>query len=133
MLTENDVIDAVVSYLKGKGWNIDAISRTNQRGIDILAKKGRSSLAIEAKGGTSNRRGSSRYGKPFTTSQKLDHVSCALYTAVSVVSDGKHRAGIALPSDAKHMDLITRIKPALKALKMIVFLVDDDRTVREIK
>ena len=71
MLTENDVIDAVVSHLTGKGWNIETISRTDQRGIDILANKGRTSLAIEAKGETSNRRGSSRYGKPFTSSQKL--------------------------------------------------------------
>ena len=133
MLTENDVIDAMVSHLKGKGWDINTISRTDQHGIDILAKKGRSSLAIEAKGGTSNRRGSSRYGKPFTTSQKLDHVSCALYTAVGVVSDGKHKAGIALPSDPKHTELIRRIKPALKTLKMIVFLVDEDRTVQELK
>ena len=133
MLTEDDVIHAVVSYLNGKGWHIDTISLTNQRGVDILAKKGRCSLAIETKGATSNRHGSSRYGKPFTTSQKLDHVSCALYAAVSVVSDGKCRAGIALPSDPKHRELITRISPALKALKIIVFLVDNDCTVRKLK
>ena len=63
LLTENDVIDAVVLYLKNRGWCVESVSYTNQRGYDVLAKKGKKSLAIEAKGGTSSKNNTARYKK----------------------------------------------------------------------
>ena len=131
MLTENDVIDAVVLYLKNRGWCIESVSYTNQRGSDVLAKKGKKSLAIEAKGGTSSKNYTARYKEPFNTGQKMDHVANALYKALSVVSCGNHRAGIALPSDTRHKKLIEEVKPALKTLDVVVFLVDSDGTVQK--
>lgn len=133
MLDENDVIDSVVSYLKDDGWHIENVSSTDQRGFDILARKDHSSIAIEAKGETSSKRGTNRYGKPFSGSQRLSHVSRALYKAACVVSSESHRAGIALPCTEGHMKLIENIVPALKKLDIVVFLVRHDRTVQEIK
>ena len=132
MLTENDVIESVVSHLGANDWRIVHERRTHQRGIDILAKRHGNTLAIEAKGGTSNRPGSARYGQPFTANQKKSHVSRALYTATCEVSKGEHQAGIAVPSDPEHERLMKAILPVLRRLKIKTFLVQDNRTVREL-
>lgn len=60
MLTENDVVDAVVKHLQRDGWRIECTSSTNERGHDILATKGKTKLAVEAKGGKSSKSGTSR-------------------------------------------------------------------------
>ncbi len=131
MLTENDVVKAVAKHLQMGGWRIEHTSSTGDRGHDILATKGETTLAIEAKGGTSSKPGTNRYGKPFNSSQKRAHVAAALYKAVVVFGTGRCRPGIALPSDDRHRKLIKEIGPALNALHVTVFLVDDDSTVRE--
>ncbi len=133
MLNENDVIASVILHLQDNGWHIENVSSTDQQGFDILARKGQSSIAIEAKGETSSKHGTKRYGKPFSSSQRLSHVSRALYKAACVVSNESHRAGIALPCTAGHKKLIKDIAPALKKLNIVVFLVRHDRTVQEIK
>ncbi len=46
-------------------------------------------------------------------------------------SGRNHRAGIALPSDPGHRELIKKIAPALKALNVVVFLVDNKCSVRK--
>lgn len=63
----------------------------------------------------------------------MSHVSRALYRAASVVSNGTHRAGIALPCTEGHIKLVKEIAPALSVLNIVVFSVKRDRTVREIK
>ncbi len=133
MLTENDVIEAVVLHLQDGGWNIENTSSTVQRGFDILARKGQSSIAIEAKGETSSKCGTNRFGKPFNGNQRKNHVSRALYEAATVVSNGRHKAGIALPCTEGHIKLVEDIAPALTALNIVVFLVQHDRTVRKMK
>jgi len=127
MLTENDVVDAVVNRLSEDGWCVVSTSNTNERGHDILATKGGTTLAIEAKGGTSSKTGSRRYGKEFNSGQRLSHVSRALYKAASVFSAGQYRAGIALP--ATHLKFVMEIRAALEALDVSVFLVEDDGAV----
>ena len=131
MLTENDVVDAVVKHLQKDGWRIERTSSTSERGHDILATKGETTLAVEAKGGTSSKPGTNRSGKPFDSGQKRSHVAVALYKAAEVFGTGPYRPGIALPSDDRHRTLIEAIGPALDALHVMVFLVDDDLTVRE--
>lgn len=126
MLTENDVIEAVVSHLERSGWAILSTCSTGQHGIDILAERGGKQLAVEAKGGTSATLGTKRYGKPFTANQKRTHVAVAFLTAAQVVSEGKSSAGVAFPNDSEHVKLIKRILPALRALDIQVFLVGDD-------
>lgn len=129
MLTENQVVDAVAKHLQKKGWRIEHKSSTKEQGPDISARKGETTLAVEAKGGTSSKPRSSRYGQPFGSAQKYDHVAKALYEAARVFSAGQHRAGIALPSDHRHRGLIEEIRPALDVLDVTIFLVDDDCTV----
>ena len=92
MLTENDVVRAVAEHLRRGGWHILSTSNTGETGYDILAKAGGTTLVVEAKGGTSSKPVTKRYGKPFTPNQKFDHVAKALYTATAVASAGKcHR------------------------------------------
>ena len=132
MLNENDVISAVVRYLKENGWRIENTSTTDQRGFDIEASIGETSLVVEAKGETSSKFGTKRYGKPFTSGQKKDHVAVALYTAAKLISDGQHKVGIALPSDNVHKRLIDTIDPVLKTLGVVVYLVHPDQSIEEI-
>ena len=131
MLTENEVVDAVAEHLQKGGWHIVRTSSTKQRGHDILAMKDRTTLAVEAKGATSASPDSNRSGEPFTSSQKRTHVAKALYKAACVFSAGQYRPGIALPSTDRHLALIEAARSALEKLHVAVFLVDDDRTVRE--
>jgi Holliday junction resolvase-like predicted endonuclease len=126
MLTENDVIEAVVSHLKHRGWAILSTCSTGRHGIDILAEKGGKKLAVEAKGGTSATLATKRYGKPFTANQKRTHAAVALLTAAQVASDGEFSAGVAFPNDSEHIKLITRILPALRTLEIQVFLIGQD-------
>lgn len=88
MLTVNDVVDAVVKHLQKNGWHIERTSSTSERGHDILAKKGKTMLAVEAKGGKSSKPGTSRYGKSFDSGQKRAHVAVALYKAATVFGTG---------------------------------------------
>ena len=129
MLTENQVVEAVASYLKSHGWQIRRTSTGRQRGFDVLAKRHGRSLAVEAKGGGSGTKGTRRYGKPFTSNQKRSHVGMALLSAAQIVSKGEHNAAIAVPDDPEHRKLVTRIGPVLKRLGITVYLVAPDMSV----
>lgn len=131
MLNENQVVDAVAGHLQDDGWRIVSTSSTSERGHDVLAARGETTLAVEAKGETSSDPHSRRYREAFSSSQKHDHVAKAFYKAACVLSAGQHRAGIAVPSDERHRELIEGIGPVLKVLGVAIFFVDDDRTVRE--
>ena len=131
MLTENDVVEAVAGHVKDQGWEIIETADTHQRGHDILAQRNGIDLVLEAKGGTISKN-THRRGLPFTSSQKHDHVAMALYTVAYVFSEGRCRPGIALPSDDRHRKLVKDILPALESLRVLVFLVDEDRTVQEV-
>ena len=120
MLTENEVIDAVAEHLQKCGWQVVHTSNTHERGHDILAMKGETTLAIEAKGGTSSKPGSSRYEHGFDSGQKRAHVAAALFKAATVFSAGRYRPGIAIPSDDRHLTLIQAVGSALDALHVAV-------------
>lgn len=132
MLTENDVVKSVAAYLTQQGWNIQNICSTNQHGVDILAEKQGKTLAVEAKGGTSATKGTKRYGKPFTGNQKRTHVAVALLTATQVVSEGTYAAAIAFPDDHEHSRLIEKILPALRTLKIRIFVVAENGKAHEL-
>lgn len=136
MLFESDVIDAVCAFLQTWGYNIRQKLGPTQRGDDIVAvKQGAMSfqLCIEAKGETSSKKGSNRYGEPFDAAQIRVHVAEALYKAASVLSRrGAHvdvRAGIAFPSTHRHQDRIAHVEPALRHLGIAVFFVSEDGAV----
>ena len=87
MITENDVVRAVADHLKVQGYRIDRQLSTLERGTDIDAvhlSRGER-LLVEAKGSTSSKVGSSRFGKPFSLSQAKSHVSVAFYYGATLV------------------------------------------------
>ena len=130
MLTENDVVEAVAHHLRQAGWVVLQTRTTSQHGIDILAEKDGQKLAIEAKGGGSAKAGSARYGLHFTPNQKRTHVAVAILKALQTLCEGGCQVGIAVPNDTEHLRLISGVLPSLTLLKILVFLVGSDRTVR---
>lgn len=129
MLTENDVVNSVVVHLQKEGWDIIKTCSTVQRGVDILAEKDGKKLAVEAKGGTSARKGTKRFGKGFSLNQKKTHVAVALLTAAKVSSKGEYEAAIAFPDDNQHLNIIRGIFPALKRLGVTTFVVSENQKV----
>lgn len=136
MLFESDVIDAVCAFLQRGGYDIRQKLGPTERGDDIIAvKPGAESfeLRVEAKGETSSKSTTRRYGKPFGSAQIRVHVAEALYKAATVVSTpSEHvdtRAGIALPSTQKHRRLIAQIEPVLRDLEIAVFFASEDGAV----
>jgi len=127
MLTENDVIDFLVLYLKNNGYTIEHISYTNQRGDDIVAKKEDKYLYIESKGQTSSDPKSKRYNLGFDSAQKKIHVAEAILKAMETkCKHPNENVGIAFPDDNRHRTVITNIFSLLKKLDIIVFFVNED-------
>lgn len=129
MLNENDVIAVVKTFLNAAGWTITRTSSTTQTGPDLEAVHPASArrLYVEAKGATSARPTSSRYGQPFSASQVRDHVANALYAAAKVREDDL--SAIAVPRNRAHAKCVHAIRHALTALKIAVFWVDGDNVV----
>lgn len=138
MLTENDVVLAVVKYLKKNGFEILSQATTIQRGIDIKAKDKKSEvhLFIEAKGATSSKPKTKRFGKPFNNNQIESHVSRAILKLMKITSNiptnQKIKVAIALPDNEGHRKLIKKIYPSLTRLKIGVFWVKDNLKVENI-
>jgi Holliday junction resolvase-like predicted endonuclease len=132
MLTENDVVQAVVGHLESKGYQIVSALTTSQQGIDIVAEHPltKKRLLVEAKGGTSSKEGTANYGNPFTSNQAKTHVSVAFYYAAMLQQ--KHEGAevaLAFPLDETHRALVKSISSALKLLGVSVYFVDCSRGV----
>jgi len=138
MLLESDVINAVCNKLKSHGYSIHQKLQTNQHGDDIIAIKPGSrprKLFIEAKGETSSRKSSERYGKPFDSAQVRVHVAEALFKSSQVLSRETNDnfetiSGIALPDSKNHRSYIEMIQPVLTQLKIVVFWVDKNNQIQ---
>jgi hypothetical protein len=129
MLTENDVVQAVALHLKTEGYRIDKACSTSERGVDIIATHPATGkpLLVEAKGATSSKAGTARFGKEFTRNQAKSHASVAFYYVTKLRQrhslEGASVA-MALPDDTNHRELIKDIRSALDALSIGVFFVD---------
>lgn len=130
MLYEKQVVDGVCRFLTKKGFRITQSLATTEHGEDIraLAPDRKQQVTIEAKGATSSRAGSNRYGKPFDSGQVRDHVAKAIYCAAQFVSTDT-LTGVAFPKNDAHVKCVSRILPALKRLRIEVFWVGADKTV----
>ena len=72
-LTENDVVDAVCSELRARGWTIESRASTTERGVDVVARgPKRAVLRVEAKGATSSKASTARHGHPFSSAPGED-------------------------------------------------------------
>ena len=130
MLYEDDIVDAVCAHLRRNKFTVIQKLSAKERGDDIIATgRGRiSKLHIEAKGETSSRRGSGRYGSPFRGFQIQDHVANAFFRAAKMAIDGRV-GGMALPKNTAHEQCVATIQHAIDALGIIVFWVAPDRSV----
>jgi hypothetical protein len=136
MLLEFDVITSVCNKLKEKGYTIKQCLQTNQQGDDIIAIKeedSRIELYIEAKGETSSREGSSRFGKPFDSAQVHVHVAEAFYKACEVLARNHNgvvvKAGVAFPNNDLHRTFVKKIHPIIYQLGIAIFWVEGNGQV----
>lgn len=128
MLTENDIIEILVEYFRTLGYTDIKSMSTLQRGIDITALNSKGiRLCIEAKGETSSKPLSNRYGKPFQGKQIASHVGGAILKTMVTMNDPKYQScefGIAFPLN--HENLVRKFLPSLHILKIKVYLVSPE-------
>jgi hypothetical protein len=127
MLDENDVIGALAEYLKRDGYDVLKQLHTTEKGVDLIARRGKLGpfLHVEAKGGTSSRQGSNRFGKPYTQSQVFDRVSKGFYTAVLLRSKNPlpDEVGLAVPDTPCFRDYLVPIVDIANILRIQIFVV----------
>ncbi len=133
MLYESDVVEAICKYLELNGYVIKQKLGPKQQGDDIIAEKNNGQkriLYIEAKGETSSKDFTARYGKPFSNSQVRVHVAEAFYRCAEVISRGENggeiRTGIGLPDTRLHRNFINKIKIARDKLDIAIFWVQQN-------
>lgn len=80
-MNENHVIAALKGHLLRRGYKLVSECSTTMRGIDLVMKKRGKEIRVEAKGSTSSRENSRRFGKAFTDAQCHDHFSRAFFKA----------------------------------------------------
>lgn len=123
MLTESEVINAVCQFLKNHRYRVTQKLSETQAGDDIVAfSPNGKKIMIEAKGETSSKPHTARFGKPFSPNQAHDHVSKAFFRAAFYAAQ-KISAGIALPKNDTHIACVDKIQPILGKLKIEVFWV----------
>ena len=138
-MKEDQIIDTLTQFLIHKGFtvNYEDIKKGNSPGIDILARKGNERWFIEVKGGTSGRKGSSRYGKEFTDSQVNSSMSTALFKTLQNTSNPKYefkkgvdRIGMAFPEIDSYIRYHTTVAEHLTKLDIVTFWVQEDGNIR---
>jgi len=136
MLDENDVIEILSAYLTQEGYEILQALHTTERGIDIIARKpgkvGR--LFVEAKGGTSSREGSNRFGEPYTKNQVFDRVSKGFYSVIRLYTEHPNPDEVAFagPDTPWFREYLQPIVPITQEFGIKIFLVSEDRGVNRL-
>jgi hypothetical protein len=133
VLTENDVVDAVCEFLVAADAEITERATTMQRGPDIVATLGARSLIVEAKGATSSKSETNRFGKRFGRGQVGHHVARAFFTCAALVgdrADPTRLAAMALPDGALHRAFADHINVAREKLGIGLFWVDGNKKVQ---
>ncbi len=130
MITENQVVESVAKFLTSNGWSIKQQLTTTQSGYDIIAQKEGVNLYVEAKGGTSSKPGTKRYGLPFTDSQAKDHIAKSIWQCGRALTEfAECEVGIALPKEYYHVKFIDEISVLLNNSNVRVFWVDENLVV----
>jgi Holliday junction resolvase len=121
---------AVAKFLRAKGWKVVSTCNEQTRGDDIVAKKGRKEIRIEAKGEGSSKDSTKRYGNTFKREQVLTHVAAAFYRAAAMAQENDCLIGMAFPENEHHRIYVGRIQKKLSELGFLVFWVSPEKTVR---
>ena len=125
MLDENEVVEIIARHLSKQGYEIKQKLSTKQKGIDIIAMKGEQRLMIEAKGETSSREGSQRYGKPYTASQVFNRVAKGVDTSIKTAEEcADHEVScLAFPDSKLFREYLSSVINSLKMIGIVVFMV----------
>lgn len=136
MLYESDIIKAVCGFLSFQGYRIAQQLKETQRGEDIIAiSQDGKEVFIEAKGETSSKELTARFGKPFDRAQVRNHVASAFFKAACKIRSDNNPlicSAIALPKTRHHIEMVEQIIIALKLLQIEVFWVDSEGSVEVI-
>ena len=132
-MNENEITDAVCAHLRTSGYEISKRCFTTDQGIDIVASQNGRECLIEAKGGTSSREGSARYGNPYTESQVFDRVAKGFYTVACLRSEKGDEPviGLALPDTRWFRKYVAKISRSAKVLRITIYWVHPDKLVME--
>lgn len=137
-MDENVVISSLCTYLEQRGYEVSQRLHTTQQGVDIVARErstGRD-LVVEAKGATSSREGSARFGKGFTRTQVFDRVAKGVFTSLELRAKYPDRlridVALAVPDFPMFRKYLEPVKIQLTAAGLRVFLVRADGTVQEL-
>jgi hypothetical protein len=134
-LDENEIITAVCSHLERKGFTVKQRLHTTEQGVDIIAIDPTTARThyIEAKGGTSSRDGSARFGKEYTQSQVFDRVAKGVFTALELRAAHPNRETevvcLAVPDVRFFRRYLTPVAPQLAAAGLQVLFVSADHSV----
>lgn len=130
-MNESDVVEAVCSFLRHEGCIIDHRCSTLERGVEICASKYDPRYFIEAKGGTSSRHASARYGKGFNSSQVFDRVAKGFYTAACLRNEQGSDAviGLAFPDLPMFRRYAKPLNAAVRALNVTIYWVQESKSV----
>jgi Holliday junction resolvase-like predicted endonuclease len=136
-VTENEVIEAACRFLEGRGYEIVQRLLTSERGVDIIARRPSGvsrEIHVEAKGATSAREGSPRFGIQYGSTEVRINLAEAFYTAASATGQTVTRphvvSAMALPDNQLYRRYVQAIAHTLDVLGIGVFWVQDARTVR---
>lgn len=109
---------------------------TTEQGTDIIARRASTgeTVLVEAKGGTSSKQGTARFGKPFSASQVLTHIAEAFLAAAKLLPktpDPSVHVVIALPDTPLHRRQVERALHAFAKLGISVWWVGPGGNVEE--
>lgn len=131
-MDENQVIHILCRHLERNGYSVERRLHTTERGIDVIARhllSGRL-LYVEAKGGTSSREGSARFGRPYTQSQVFDRVAKGVFTALELrAAHAEADVALAVPDSRFFHRYLELVRAQLGAAGITVFMVSDETTV----
>jgi hypothetical protein len=131
MLTENEIIKHTCVFLQNNGYRIISQCNTDEKGIDIAAFHSEKGVCcIEAKGQTSSKKDSARFGKKFDSTQINTHIAVAILKSFKTKQNpGVTNVAISLPDDEGHRRVLDSIDLSLKKSGIKVFLVSGDGSV----
>ena len=134
MLFEHQVVGSVATWLKSRGYDVHQALAESEKGDDIIATAPGNShrLFVEAKGESSSRVGTSRFGKPFSPNQVKVHVAVALYRAAQMLDNPCElpvRVALAFPANEDHRRVVGRVQKAIATLGIEVLWVSQGGSV----
>jgi hypothetical protein len=125
MLDQNDVIEAVCGYLESEGFVIGECGPGQSP--NITATRDGRRILVEARGNTSSKPSTSRYGEPFNRGQVSEHVAQNVYRVLKLIGmvGVTDRVALAFASDEAHCEAVEAVQKTLQALSISIYWVDE--------